>query len=116
MELLTEELKRKIPRSQEEAGKEAVVYAKFFCPWSNWTWYVTEATAFKDDEESTEIPLHEVTDDVPIEDIFFFGLVEGFEKELGSFSYKELMAIEGPGGLKIERDLHWEPCKLSGLL
>lgn len=64
---------------------------KFFTPWSNWTWYATEF-----DGEDT-----------------FFGLVYGFERELGYFSLRELEKIRGPMGLCIERDLYFTPRKLS---
>jgi hypothetical protein len=39
----------------------------------------------------------------------FFGLVSGFEVELGYFSLKELKEVKGPMGLPIERDLYYEP-------
>ena len=39
--------------------------------------------------------------------IMFFGLVEGFEKELGYFNLSELEAVRGHLGLPIERDLYW---------
>ena len=39
----------------------------------------------------------------------FFGLVIGFEQELGYFSLTELEAARGPLGLPIERDQHFEP-------
>ena len=44
MKLLTESLKKKIPPlyAQDGKGDNATVYAKFFCPWNSWTWYVTE--------------------------------------------------------------------------
>ena len=63
-----------------------MAYAKYFTPDSNWTWYATEFDG---------------------EDIFF-GLVDGFEKELGYFSLAELKSTRGPMGLPIERDLYWE--------
>lgn len=39
--------------------------------------------------------------------------MDGFEAELGYFSLKELEAVSGPGGIKIERDQHFKPIKLS---
>jgi len=71
---------------QEEKRDEALVIAKFFTPDSSWTWFATEF-----DPEYRE----------------FFGLVVGFEAELGYFSLGELEASKGPLGLPIERDLHW---------
>lgn len=93
MKLLTREIRELLPPlyAQDEKGGKAVAYVKFFCPWSSWTWYATE---FDGDDT-------------------FFGLVDGFEKELGYFSLSELEAIKGPGGLKIERDRYWRPRALA---
>jgi len=95
MKLITEEIKKNLPElySQEEKGDEAIAQVKFFCPWNNWTWYATEFGG-----EDT-----------------FFGLVIGFETELGYFSLKEISEVTGPGGLKIERDLYFTPKPLSEL-
>lgn len=57
-------------------------------------------------------PYYGATEYDPAEGIFF-GLVQGFEVELGYFSLAELEEIRGPGGLTIERDLHFEPRPLS---
>ena len=67
---------------------------RFFTPDSNWTWYASEFDG---------------------EDIFF-GLVSGFEVELGYFSLKELQETKGPLGLHIERDLHYESKSLRELM
>ena len=97
MKLLTKELEAKLPPlySQDGKGYEAIALAKFFTPDSNWSWYVTEYD--------------------PVERVCF-GLVEGFEKELGYFSLDELESIKGPLGLAIERDIYFEPTKLQDLL
>jgi hypothetical protein len=70
MKLLNEKIRKQLPPlySQDGKGGKAIAYAKFFSPSSNWTFYATEF-----DGEDT-----------------FFGLVEGFEKELGYFSLSEL--------------------------
>ena len=88
MKFLTKALERKFEKigSQEHLGDDAVVIAKFFTPWTNWTWYATEY----DPEER-----------------MFFGLVKGHEAELGYFIRDELEDLRGPVGLRIERDLHW---------
>jgi hypothetical protein len=93
MKLLTDEIRKILPPlySQDGKGGKAIAYAKFFSPSSNWTFYATEFDG---------------------EDIFF-GLVEGFEKELGYFSLSELETARGPMGLPIERDLHWQPKTLE---
>jgi len=90
--LLPEELREKIPKLYAtEAADDPIVQAKLFTPWTSWTWFVTEF-----DGEDT-----------------CFGLVSGHEVELGYFSLSELAAIEGPGGLRIERDVHFVPQPLS---
>ena len=92
MQLLTEELRKKIPKLySQETEKDPIVHAKYFTPDSSWTWYVLEFDG---------------------EDIFF-GYVDGFEPELGYFSLSELESVRGPMGLEIERDLHWQPKRLS---
>jgi hypothetical protein len=40
-------------------------------------------------------------------------MVHGHEKEMGYFMLSELQSVKGPVGLKIERDMHFIPCKLS---
>lgn len=93
--LLTEGLRKKLPPlySQEKV-QDPTVWVKFFTPWSNWTWYATE---FDGDD-------------------LFFGWVVGFEKELGYFSLSEMQSVTGPMGLKIERDIHFEPQLLSQVM
>ena len=96
MQLLTKEIIKKLPalRETEGQGKEAVAQVKFFTPDSNWTWYGVEYDA---------------------EQRMFYGLVEGFDKELGYFSLDELEEIKGPMGLKIERDRSFSPTPLINL-
>ena len=93
MKLMTKEILNRIPAlyAQEEAT-DPIVHVKFFAPWTNWTWYATEY----DPEER-----------------IFFGRVDGFESELGNFSLDELESVDGPLGLKIERDAHFGPKALS---
>jgi hypothetical protein len=96
MKLLPQEIRNVLPalRSQDGKGGKAVVYVKFFTPDSNWTWYTAGGEAVID-ESGQEL------------DFQFFGLVEGFEKELGYFNLSELEEVRGPLGLPIERDLYW---------
>ncbi len=96
MKLLTKELLKKLPDlySQEEKGLNAVAVVKFFTPDSSWTWYATEFDG---------------------EDLFF-GLVDGFEKELGYFRLSELKQVRGKLGLPIERDLYFKPKTLEELM
>lgn len=53
--------------------------------------------------------------DPEIEDVIFFGLVNGFELELGYFSLSELRSIGGGLQLPIERDRNFEPTTLKEL-
>jgi hypothetical protein len=94
MRLLTPEVEHSLPPlgSTDGLGDRAVAQVKFFTPWTSWTWYATEYD--------------------PGERVFF-GKVIGHEIELGYFSLDELEAICGPGGLRIERDLHWIPKSLA---
>lgn len=95
--MMTKEIREAIPALYEQDGKgrEAIAYVHYFCPWNGWDWYGTEF-----DGEDT-----------------FFGLVRGFEEELGYFSLSELSDLKvAPGGYAInavERDIHWEPKPLS---
>lgn len=66
---------------------------KLFCPWGGGTWLLSEL-----DAEDPDIA---------------FGLCDlgfGFP-ELGSVSLSEIEAVTGPGGLGIERDLHFIAAK-----
>ncbi len=96
MVLLTKEVLKELPPlySQEEKGLDAVAVVKFFTPDSNWTWYVTEFDG---------------------EDLFF-GLVDGFEKEIGYFRLSELKSVKGALGLPIERDMYFKPKTLKELM
>ena len=102
MKLLTKELREKLPAlySQDGKGGKAIAHIKFFTPWTQWTWYVTEGQPVKDGQG------HEI-------DFEFFGLVDGHEKELGYFHLSELQEVRGPMGLAIERDLWFKPTPLD---
>ena len=95
MQLLSEELRAQLPPLYgQEDESDAMIYAKFFTPWTGWTWYVTEGSQQE-------------------EDFIFFGYVIGFEGEWGYFSLNELESVRGPGRLTIERDLHFTPKRRS---
>ena len=100
MQLLTDEIKNKLPALYaQENEKDPMVYIKFFDPTGSWTWYAMEG-------EETENG-----------DFLFFGYAIGFEAELGYFLLSQLeTAKEGLTGIRalsIERDLYFTPCKLS---
>ena len=92
MKLLTKAIEAALPKLGATDGtplEQKKVVAKFFTPDSNWTWFV-----FEGEREEGEM--------------IFFGMVHGFEKEMGYFSLNELETVTGPLGLHIERDLHCE--------
>jgi hypothetical protein len=62
---------------------------KLFLPWGAATWLLTEMD----------------------EDGLAFGLSDlGFgTPELGYISMDEIYAVQGPGGLRVEQDIHWKP-------
>ena len=77
-----------------EEEENPLVRVKFFYPDFSWSWYGIE---FDGDD-------------------LFFGLVDGFERELGYFRLSELMANRGKLGCEIERDRYFTPRPLSELL
>jgi Protein of unknown function (DUF2958) len=92
MELVTKALREQLPPLYaQEHEADPLVVCKFFTPDSSLNWYVLEF------------------DEVDI----FFGLVIGFEQELGYFSLSELQAARGPLGLSVERDVHFQSTRLS---
>ena len=94
MQLLTNELREQLPPLYSQQGeKDPIVRVKFFTPDSSWTWYALE---FDGDD-------------------LFFGLVDGFERELGYFTLSELQSNRGPLGMPIERDICWTPRPLSAI-
>lgn len=101
VKLLTKDLLKKIPPlySQENV-EDPDIAVKFFTPDAQWTWFVTEGGVVREDDEGTD-PLSTWDGKA---DVIFFGLVDGFEKELGYFTLSELQSIRGGLGLPIERD------------
>ena len=93
-ELIPEELLSQIPNLYEtENEEEKICYVKLFLPSSNWTWYVIEID--KSDYNTC------------------YGLVDGFEQELGYFSLSELESISDSYGLKAELDSSFKATRLS---
>ena len=92
--LVPPEIAQQLPAlyANEGQGEDAMAQLKLFTPWTSWTWYASEY----DPEQR-----------------LCFGVVVGHERELGYFSIAELEDIRGPGGLRIERDLHWKPRPLK---
>jgi hypothetical protein len=94
-QLLPPDILARLPKLGATPGQEdPSAQVKFFYPDFDWTWYGIEFDG---------------------EDIFF-GLVDGFEKEFGTFRLSELMENRGKLGLEIDRDLSFEPTPVSRLL
>lgn len=89
--MLTQDILSKVPKlySQENAGEEAIAYAKFFNPCGDGTWYMTEY----DPEDGTA----------------FGKVVMNGDSEYGYFSIPELESVSLRFGLYIERDIHFKP-------
>ena len=91
--LMAKELGAKIPaigaNDNVDDYDDVLAPAKLFSPHTGWRWYITEW----DPETGT-----------------CFGLVEGFETELGFFHLTELAESTVLGNVPaVERDLYWEP-------
>ena len=92
-ELMTKELGKSIPalyaHENVENHDDVLAAAKLFSPYTGWRWYISEWQA---------------------ETGICFGLVEGFETELGYFSLDELAEATVFGSVPaVERDLYWQP-------
>ena len=95
--LMTKELGDTIPAigaTDNAADYDSVLApAKLFSPYNGWTWYITEYDA---------------------ETGLCFGLVEGFEVEIGYFDLTELAEATVLGGVPaVERDLYWQPVTIG---
>jgi hypothetical protein len=98
MKLMTKAVEARIPALySQEKNPNPTAQAKFFTPWSNWTWYVLEGEKQEDG------------------DWLFFGYVVGQEKELGYFTLNELASVRGRFNLKIERDMYFNPTPLADI-
>lgn len=87
MKLITNEIRKKAPAigsTSELKACDVKVIAKFFTPYGQWAWYLTEY-----DDKTGEA----------------FGYVKGFENELGYFSIPEMEETMVFGRMKaVERD------------
>lgn len=112
--LLDETTAKRLPPlySNEAMGLNALAQVKFFS--SGWTWYASEASAVLPD--GTYKPLSEIDPyDPSVEDVIFFGLVDGFELELGYFSLSELEGANEDTIATIQRDTNFSPTSLKDL-
>ena len=97
--LMTKEIGDTIPAlyaNENVADNDSVLaHAKLFTPYAGWRWYITEWQA---------------------ETGLCFGLVQGFDEELGYFDLTELAEATVFGRVPaVERDLHWEPRTLGAI-
>lgn len=93
MTLLTNEIKEKLGALySQEHNPDPMAVVRFYDSLGDWSWYATEF-----DGEDT-----------------FFGVVLGFERELGYFSLSEFEQVNrGAGFERIKRDSDFKPMKLS---
>ena len=90
MKLMTKEIEKKAQKQfPKGSDMNQMVVAKFFDPCGGWTWYL----------------MNQDPDDLN----YLWGIVKGFEIEVGSFSLSELSDYRGRFGLGIERDLYFTP-------
>jgi hypothetical protein len=98
MPLLDDQLRARLPPLySQEADPDPMVYAKFFLPGTNWTWYVLEGEARADE-------------------FLFFGFVVGLESEFGYFLLTELESIRNLLNLSVERDLAFPEGRLTDVV
>ena len=91
MKLMTKAIETRA-RAQYPKGNDfgQMIVGKFFDPCSQWTWYL-----MNQDPEDPD---------------YLWGIVKGFEVEVGSFSLSELSTVKNRFGLGIERDIYFKPC------
>lgn len=78
--------------TQDGLGDKAKVFVKIFDPAGSWTWFITE--------------WNETTNEA-------FGLVHGFEDELGYMNLEEMASVRGNLGIGLEIDVHFLPTTLG---
>ena len=100
MKLITKEVEKRLQKyplySQDGKKKDAVCVVKFFMCGVNWTWYILEAD---------------------LESKIAFGITinSSGEGEYGYTSLEELQTVKNAWGLGVERDIAFEPKKLSDI-
>ena len=88
---LAENHKTQAPLKGTSREQDFVPVCKLFLPWAAATWLLTELD----------------------DDGLAFGLADlGFgTPELGYISMDEIYSVQGPGGLRVEQDIHFKPAK-----
>ncbi|SDO12267.1 Protein of unknown function [Prevotella communis] len=98
MKLITKEVEKRLQEyplySQDGKKKDAICVVKFFMCGVNWTWYILEAD---------------------LENKIGYGITinPAGEGEYGYVSLAELQTVKNSWGLGVERDIHFDPVKLS---
>ena len=87
------EIIKNMPKSSETRGqgKEAVIILHYFT--GSWDWYIVEKDIDTDGKGQIQT----------------FGMVDGFEREMGYINLKEITSAGA------ELDLHWTPKKLKDI-
>ena len=89
MKLMTKEISEKAQQQYPQGSDmDQLIVAKFFDPTGSWSWYL-----MNQDPEDPD---------------YLWGIVKGFEVEMGSFSLQELQNFKGRLGIGIERDLYFK--------
>ena len=95
--LIPQELLDTLPNLYDtEETTDPLCQVKLFTPDTNWTWYIIEFS-----EEDTDT---------------CYGYVQGLENELGYFSLEEVENVRGALNLPVERDIHFNPTRLSEIM
>lgn len=79
---------------RQENNSNPTIITRYFTPDSSYTWLASEY------DPDTRM---------------FFGYVCGQSREWGYFSLDELMSIRGKMGLRVERDLYFDPTPFSNI-
>lgn len=102
MKLITKELRELLLKQGDatranptrDMSNDRVV--KLFTPWSSCTWFVTEAECVDGDSARA--------------DLLLFGFADLGDPACAEYGYtllSDLLALRGPFGLKVERDMHF---------
>ena len=125
MKIMTLDIMKKLPAryANESIGLDAPVVFKLFYPDFDWTWFISEGTPYVKNAsgEQEEFENYQAVLDAgytadDIEEWVFFGLVDGFDAELGYFHLSELLATKGKMGCSIERDKYFADATLKEVM
>lgn len=114
MKLLTKAIAEKLIagyRHSAETGESATeVVVKYFTPWANATWYITEGMPVTETGEPVAEEYHDwLLGHHERYDWHLYGwcdLGDAMNAELGYVMLSDLKGLKGPAGLRVERDLY----------